>query len=93
MRLRYVGIVTTTFITGNVGTVKPGGEFTVPDNLASVFLARADVKNITEMHLGMVDPAQLDYRDEEPGQSIVVDDGDDDSEKMSEENDGVPNDH
>lgn len=90
MKLRYAGVVTTTFITGNVGTVNPGDEFTVPDKLASVFLTRADVEEIVEVDAEEIDSTQPDQHDEEPGQS-VVDDGD--SEKMSEENGGVPNDH
>lgn len=48
MKLRYVGTVPTTFITGSVGSVEPGDEFTVPDELASAFLARADVEEVVE---------------------------------------------
>ena len=91
MKLRYVGTVVTTFITENVGTVNPGDEFTVSDGLASVFLTRADVEEIVEVDAEEMNSTQQDHHDDEPGQSVVSDDGD--SEKMSEENDGVPNDH
>ena len=48
MRLRYVGAAPTTFITGSVGTVQPGDEFTVADELALSFTARADVEEVVE---------------------------------------------
>jgi hypothetical protein len=48
MKLRYVGSVVTTFITGNVGEVEPGDEFTVSDELAPAFLARVDVEEVVE---------------------------------------------
>jgi hypothetical protein len=94
MKLRYVGLVPVTFITGSVGEVEPGMEFTVPDELAPAFLARADVEEVEEVEVAEVEetkPARKRHHDEEPGQSVATDGGD--PEKMSEENSGVPNDH
>lgn len=89
MRLRYVGSAPTTFITGSVGAVGPGDEFTVPDELVPAFLARTDVEEVVE------EPAETQVkkrsRSKEPGQSVSADSGD--PEKMSEENGDVPNDH
>ena len=43
-RLRYTGEQTVSFLTGSVGSVDPGGEFDVPDELAPRFLRRPDVE-------------------------------------------------
>lgn len=42
--LRYTGTRKTHFLTGNVGDVEPGAEFSVPPELAERFLRRADVE-------------------------------------------------
>lgn len=89
MRLRYVGATPTTFITGSVGSVEPGDEFNVPDELASAFQARADVEEVAEKVAEKV--TRKRSRSEEPGQSVATDGGD--PEKKSEENSGVSNDH
>jgi hypothetical protein len=92
MKLRYVGDLPTTFITGAVGTVEPGMEFSVPDELAPAFLARVDVEEVEEVEVEEVKPHRRKHHDEEPGQSVATDGGD--PEKMSEENSGfVPDDH
>lgn len=97
MKLRYVGVTPITFITEGVGEVEPGDEFSVPDELASAFLSRADVEEVAEDEAEKVEaeepkPARRRHRDEEPGQSVATDGGD--PEKMSEENSGfVPDDH
>lgn len=90
MRLRYVGVTPTTFITGSVGTVDHGDEFTVTDELARGFLARADVEEVTEVVEEAKAPKRR-RRDVEPGQSAAADGGD--PEKKSEENSGVSDDH
>jgi hypothetical protein len=66
MKLRYVGALPTTFITGAVGTVEPGTEFTVPDELAPAFLARADVEEVAEVEVEEAKPARKRPRDEDP---------------------------
>lgn len=90
MRLQYVGTVSTTFITGSVGTIEPGEEFTVPDELASVFLTRRDVTEAVAVEVARSSTHKRRVK-EEPGQSAAAGDGD--PEKMSEENGDVPNDH
>lgn len=90
MRLRYVGTVPTTFITGSVGTVEHGDEFTVSEELAPAFTARADVEEVAEV-VAEIKVSKRRRRDAEPGQSAAADGGD--PEKMSEENGDVPNDH
>lgn len=90
MKLRYVGIMPVTFLTGSVGDVHPGEEFTVPDELAPVFLVRQDVTEIAETEVAA--PATDRRRSKaEPDQSVATNGGD--PEKMSEENGDVPNDH
>lgn len=91
MKLRYAGTVPTTFITGSVGTMEPGEEFSVPDELAPAFLARADVEEVAEDEptAPIVSPPKPPKK--EPGQSVATDGGD--PEKMSEENSAVPDDH
>lgn len=90
MRLRYVGTVPTTFITGSVGAVTHGDEFAVPDELAPSFLARADVEEVAEV-VEETKVSKRRRRDMEPGQSAAADGGD--PEKKSEENGVVSNDH
>ncbi len=90
MKLRYVGNLPANFITGSVGEVEPGGEFTVPDELAPAFLARVDIEEVAETKVEEIAPRRKS-RDKEPGQSVVTDGGD--PEMKSEENSGVPNDH
>jgi len=90
VRLRYVGATPITFITGSVGTVSHGDEFTVADELTSSFLARVDVEEVVEVVAEVKAPKRR-RRTEEPGQSAAADGGD--PEKMSEENGDVPNDH
>lgn len=46
-RLRYTGTQAVSFLTGDVGEVKPGDEFDVPDGLAEGFLRRADIERVT----------------------------------------------
>lgn len=89
MKLRYVGTVPTTFITGMVGVVEYGDEFAVSDELASVFLTRSDVEEVVEV-AGKTKVFTSRRPNVEPGQSAAVDG---DPEKMSEENGGVPDDH
>jgi hypothetical protein len=48
LRLRYVGLVPTTFMHSAVGEVQPGGVFAVPDEDADGFLARRDVEQAPE---------------------------------------------
>lgn len=90
MRLRYVGTVPITFITGSVGAVKRGDEFTVSEELAPAFLARADVEEVAEA-VTETKVSKRRRRVVEPGQSAAADGGD--PEKTSEENGDVPNDH
>ena len=95
MKLRYVGVTPTTFVTAGVGEVEPGEEFTVPEEFVEAFVGRDDVEEVEE------DPEAAEAaeekpkrrpRSEEPGQSVATDGGD--PEKMSEENSGfVPDDH
>ena len=46
--LRYTGTRPVSFLTGHVGLVGPGGEFSVPEDLAPRFLRRADVERAGE---------------------------------------------
>jgi len=46
VRLRYVGTTRVTFTHTGVGDVSPGDEFTVTDEEAPGFLARADVLEV-----------------------------------------------
>ncbi|MHA6764681.1 hypothetical protein [Streptacidiphilus sp. PAMC 29251] len=46
MRLRYAGVLPTTFVTVGV-EVDPGGEFEVPDDAAPGLLARADIEEMS----------------------------------------------
>lgn len=108
MKLRYVGAVPTTFITGGVGEMHPGEEFSVDAELAEAFLSRADVEvanplvDVGEDPVGAEEPtaeeeveeppSEEPQPEEEPGQSVATDGGD--PEMMSEENSGfVPDDH
>lgn len=90
MKLRYVGITPVTFLTGSVGTVNPGDEFTVSDEIASAFLTRRDVVEVATAEVEKPSTGRRRSK-EEPGQSAAADGGD--PEKMSEENGDVPNDH
>jgi hypothetical protein len=79
-----------TFITGSVGDVEPGEEFTVLDELASAFLTRSDVEEVVTPAVEEIFIRRRHVK-EEPGQSAAADGGD--PEKTSEENGDVPNDH
>lgn len=46
-RLKYHGVIRTSFDTGDVGPVEPEGEFEVPDDLAEQFIRRDDIEDIT----------------------------------------------
>lgn len=46
MDLRYVGNQETEFLTANVGLVKSGDEFSVPDDVAEQFLRRSDIEEV-----------------------------------------------
>lgn len=46
MRLRYDGVVAVTFLIENVGTLEPGDEFTVSDEVAPAFLSRGDIHQV-----------------------------------------------
>lgn len=86
----YVGITPVTFLTGSVGSVNPGEEFTVPDEIASAFLTRRDVIEAVTVEVEKASTGRRRAK-EEPGQSAAADGGD--PTKMSEENGDVPNDH
>jgi len=46
MRLRYDGVVAVTFLIENVGTLEPGDEFTVSDEVAPAFISRGDITKV-----------------------------------------------
>ena len=46
MRLRYDGVIAVTFLIENVGTLEPGDEFTVSDEVAPAFLSRGDISKV-----------------------------------------------
>lgn len=90
MKLRYVGASSLTFITGGVGEVMPGAEFTVPDELASAFTGRSDVIEIT-VAVNDKPLVKNRRRGAEPAQPDTAPDGG--AEMKSEENGGIPDNH
>jgi hypothetical protein len=82
VRVRYVGAHPITFTAYGIGSVEPGDEFEVPDEVATAFTSRTDLEKVDDA------PSVKPTRGRKPATETVAV-----TTEPAEGTSGVPDDH